>query len=96
VFWRWLTEPLPAQFLALGLLLTAGRFNAEIPIDRRCVSSIQFLSKLVYAPEQMYGPPPGRFRKSLAIPIWQWYSTLTKGLTLSRHANRATPKTIPY
>jgi hypothetical protein len=56
VFWRWLTEPLPAQFLALGLLLTAGRFNAEIPIDRRCVSSIRFSSKLVYAPEQMYGP----------------------------------------
>lgn len=31
--WRWLTEPVPAQFLALGLLFTEGRFNAEIPID---------------------------------------------------------------
>ena len=31
--WRWLTEPVPAQFLALGLLFTEGRFNAEIPLD---------------------------------------------------------------
>jgi UDP-N-acetylglucosamine (GlcNAc):hydroxyproline polypeptide GlcNAc-transferase len=31
--WRWLAEPIPAQFLALGLLFTEGRFNAEIPID---------------------------------------------------------------
>ena len=31
--WRWLKEPIPAQFLALGLLFTEGRFNAEIPID---------------------------------------------------------------
>ncbi len=31
--WRWLTEPIPAQFLALGLLFTEGRFNEEIPID---------------------------------------------------------------
>jgi Glycosyltransferase (GlcNAc) len=31
--WRWLSEPIPAQFLALGLLFTEGRFNAEIPID---------------------------------------------------------------
>jgi hypothetical protein len=31
--WRWLTEPIPAQFLALGLLFTEGRFNADIPLD---------------------------------------------------------------
>jgi hypothetical protein len=32
-FWRWLREPIPAQFLAMGLLFTEGRFNSEIPID---------------------------------------------------------------
>ena len=32
-FWRWLQEPIPAEFLALGFLFTEGRFNAEIPID---------------------------------------------------------------
>lgn len=32
-FWRWLHEPIPAQFLALGLLFSEGRFNAEVPID---------------------------------------------------------------
>ncbi|MBS0180709.1 MAG: hypothetical protein JSR20_18300 [Nitrospira sp.] len=32
-FWRWLTEPIPAQFLALGFLFTEGSFNTEIPID---------------------------------------------------------------
>lgn len=32
-FWGWLREPIPAQFLALGLLFTEGRFNVEIPID---------------------------------------------------------------
>ena len=32
-FWQWLSEPIPAQFLALGLLFTEGCFNAEIPID---------------------------------------------------------------
>lgn len=33
--WRWLDEPIPAQFLALGLLFSEGRFNADIPIDPR-------------------------------------------------------------
>ena len=32
-FWSRLTEPIPAQFLALGLLFSEGCFNAEIPID---------------------------------------------------------------
>jgi hypothetical protein len=31
--WRWLDAPVPAQFLALGLLFAEGRFNAEIPFD---------------------------------------------------------------
>jgi hypothetical protein len=31
--WRWLQEPVPAQFLALGFLFTEGSFNREIPID---------------------------------------------------------------
>lgn len=31
--WRWLKEPVPAQFLALGFLFTEGRFNREVPFD---------------------------------------------------------------
>jgi hypothetical protein len=31
--WRWVSEPIRAQFLALGFLFTEGQFNAEIPID---------------------------------------------------------------
>lgn len=32
-FWRWLREPVRAEFLALGFLFTRGEFNREIPID---------------------------------------------------------------
>lgn len=32
-FWRRLREPITAQFLALGMLFTEGRFNADIPFD---------------------------------------------------------------
>jgi hypothetical protein len=32
-FWRWLTEPIAAEFLALGLLFTEGRFNVDVRID---------------------------------------------------------------
>jgi hypothetical protein len=32
-FWRWLKEPVPAEFLALGFLFARGEFNREIPID---------------------------------------------------------------
>ena len=31
--WRWLDEPIPAQFLALGFLFTEGSFNRHIAID---------------------------------------------------------------
>jgi Glycosyltransferase (GlcNAc) len=31
--WRWLKLPVPAQFIALGLLFTEGRFNLDIPLD---------------------------------------------------------------
>ncbi len=32
-FWRWLQEPVPAEFLAMGFLFARGEFNREIPID---------------------------------------------------------------
>ncbi|HKO52455.1 MAG TPA: GlcNAc-transferase family protein [Polyangiaceae bacterium] len=31
--WKWLSAPVPAQFLALGFLFSEGRFNQEIPLD---------------------------------------------------------------
>lgn len=31
--WRWLQQPIPAQFLALGFLFTEGWFNKHIAID---------------------------------------------------------------
>ena len=31
--WRWLKEPVRAEFLALGFLFSRGLFNREIPID---------------------------------------------------------------
>jgi hypothetical protein len=32
-FWRWLREPITAQFLALGMLFAEGEFNADVPYD---------------------------------------------------------------
>jgi hypothetical protein len=31
--WRWLKEPVSAEFLALGFLFSRGSFNRDIPID---------------------------------------------------------------
>jgi hypothetical protein len=33
--WKWLKEPIRAEFLALGLLFSRGSFNREIPLDPR-------------------------------------------------------------
>ena len=30
---KWLKQPIPAEFLALGFLFTEGFFNEEIPFD---------------------------------------------------------------
>lgn len=31
--WQWLKAPVPAEFLALGLLFSDGRFNLDVPLD---------------------------------------------------------------
>ena len=31
--YKWLSQPIPAEFLALGFLFTEGTFNTEIPFD---------------------------------------------------------------
>jgi Glycosyltransferase (GlcNAc) len=80
--WRWLNSPVPAQFLALGLLFTEGKFNAEIPLD----PNIYFFGDEITTGLRAYCHGYDFFHPHRVV-AWHAYDRLTRRCHWEDHAD---------